>query len=444
MPRQGTKKKKADSLLLTPKGMHDILPPETLMWEKLRRATKDVADFYDFEFIETPIVELEEVFRRGVGLDTDVVEKQMFNLKTRGGDRMVLRPENTAGVVRAYIQHGMANWPQPVKLWYWGPMFRHENPQSGRYRQFHQIGFENFGEEHPAVDVEIMQVTAKILEAIGLKGFHLEVNSIGCANCRPAYKNLLKSYYRNRANRLCPDCRRRLKTNPLRLLDCKNEVCVLMKGSAPETVENLCEECRAHFKKVLEFLDDAEIPYLLNPYLVRGLDYYSRTVFEVVPSQEKEGLTVDSSGSSPKSIAGGGRYDYLTKMLGGNDTPAVGVSVGIERTLSALKDQGVKFPVRATAKVFLAQLGELAKRKSLKLLEDFRRADLRVATTLGRDSVKAQLKVADRMGVSWALILGQKEAVDHTIILRDMQTGVQETIPLDKIVEEIKERLREK
>lgn len=442
MPREKKSAKKVS--LQTPKGMHDVLPPDIYLFEKFRKATKDVAEFYNFELIETPIIESVELFQRGIGLATDIVEKEMYTLKTRGGGKFALRPEGTAGAVRAFIQNGMTNWPIPVRLWYWGPFFRHESPQSGRFRAFHQAGFEYFGEEHAAVDVEVIQVVLETLKAFGIKNFHIEINSIGCPRCRVTYKSLLKAYYRNRANRLCPDCKRRLKENPLRLLDCKNEVCILMKGGAPETVENLCSVCHDHFRKVLEFLDDLSFPYLLNPYLVRGLDYYNRTVFEVVPDTGKETLQPHVGGSSQASIAGGGRFDYLVETLGGPKTPAVGASIGIERAIVVYKEQGGKVLTAPLKKVFLVQLGELAKKKGLCLLEDFRKAGVDVATSFGRDSIKAQLKVADRLATPFSLILGQKEAIDGSVILRDMHTGVQETIPLEKIIPELKERLREK
>ncbi|MFN7088203.1 MAG: histidine--tRNA ligase [Candidatus Paceibacteria bacterium] len=438
------KKKEAPSFQ-APKGMHDVLPPETLAWERLRKITKDIAEFYGFSLIEIPILEQEELFRRGIGLGTDIVEKEMYTLRTKGGDRLALRPEGTAGVVRAYIQNGMSNWLQPVRLWYWGPMFRHETPQAGRFRQFWQAGLEYFGEEHPAVDAQIIQITSKILEGFGLKSFYIEINTIGCKKCRPAFINALKVYYRGRIGRLCPDCKRRLKENPLRLFDCKNEVCVVMKEGAPEIVENLCKECYEHFKKVLEILDGLGIPYILNSKLVRGLDYYNRTVFEVIPSERKDEINPDISGDlALKSVAGGGRYDYLVEILGGPETPAVGAALGIERIVTAWLKQGGKIGTRSQQVVFLAQLGELAKLKSLKILEDFRKQGIDVATSLGRDSIKAQLKIADRIGSPYALILGQKEAFDGNIIVRDMHSGAQEVIPLDKIVEELKERLKGK
>jgi len=427
-----------------PRGMHDIVPPDTLAWEKLRKVIKEVAEFYSFRLIETPVLEADALFSRGVGMNTDIVEKEMYTVRTKGGDRLALRPEGTAGVARAYIQNGMASWPQPVRLWYWGPMFRHGAPQAGRYRQFYQAGLEYFGEDHPAVDAEIIYITTRILEAFGLKSFFIEANSIGCTKCRVAYKNALKAYYRARTGRLCQDCKRRQKENPMRLLDCKNEVCVVMKQGAPEIIEHLCHECHEHFKKVLEYLDDLSVPYTLQPHLVRGLDYYNRTVFEVIPAERKNEITSGANGASVKAIGGGGRYDYLVEMLGGPATPGVGVALGIERVIDAWLKQGGKISTRTQDKAFLAQLGELAKRKSLAILEEFRKAGIDVATSLGRDSIKAQLKAADRIGVPYALILGQKEALDGNIILRDMQSGVQETISLATIVEKLKECLRDK
>lgn len=437
-------KKEARAAFQAPRGMHDILPPDTYLFEKFRKIAASIGEFYGFELIETPVLEDVELFSRGIGFATDIVEKEMYTLRTKGGNKLALRPEGTAGVVRAFIQNGLSNWPLPIKLWYWGPFFRHESPQAGRFRQFHQAGFEYFGEEHAAVDVEVMQVVLEILRAFGIKNFHIEINSIGCPKCRPAYKSLLKAYYRNRAARLCQDCKKRLKENPLRLLDCKNDVCILMKGGAPETVENLCDQCHDHFRRVLEFLDDLSFPYLLNPYLVRGLDYYNRTVFEMVPDTGKETLQPHVGGSSQAAIAGGGRFDYLVETLNGPKTPAVGASIGIERAIIVYKEQGGKVPLRPAPKVFLVQLGELAKKKSLKLLEDFRRAGIDVSTSLGRDSIKAQLKAADRLGVTYSLILGQREALDESIIMRDMQSGVQETIPLGKLIEEVRARFKTK
>lgn len=441
------KKKNEVDFLHTPRGMYDILPDEILLREKLRYIAASVAEFYGFRMIETPVLEHEELFTRGIGRQTQIVEKEMYCFRTKGGDRLALRPEATAGICRAYIQHGMANLPSPVKLWYWGPMFRHDAPQRGRLRQFWQAGLEYFGEEHAAVDAELIQATVKILEAFGIKNLRIEVNSVGCGQCRALYKTALKAYYRSRVRRLCADCKKRIRENPLRLLGCRNEICVLIKKDAPEITERLCGTCRDHFKKLLEFLDDLGYPYLLNPHLVRGLDYYNRTIFEIFPESTlvatHHGVNMSRAPNPLEglAIAGGGRFDYLVEMLGGPKTPAVGSAIGVERAIAVLAEIGAKFPERPGQRVFLVQLGELAKKQSLKLLEEFRKADIKLAASLGRDSIKAQMKVADRIGAHIALIIGQKEAIDETIIMRDMQSGSQETIPVSKIVDAVKDKL---
>jgi histidyl-tRNA synthetase len=370
-------------------------------------------------------------------MGTDIIEKEMYVLRTKGGDRLALRPEGTAGVARAYLEHGMQTWPQPVKLWYWGPMFRHDAPQALRYREFHQAGFECFGEEHPAIDVELIQLTYRILEEFGIGRMRIEISSLGCRECRGLYKAALKAFYRPKLKRLCEDCKRRFVENPLRLLDCKEEGCVAMRRDAPEMVERLCEACRTHFKQVLGLLDDLGYPYLLNPYLVRGLDYYNRTVFEFFP--EDSG---DKTASSALAIAAGGRYDYLLEMIGGEKIPAVGSAIGVERAVAAFRQAGGTPPASKMPKVFLVQLGDLARLKALQMIEEFRKADIWVATSLGRDSIKAQLKAADRIGATFALIIGHKEAVDGNVILRDMASGSQETIPASLIIQTLKERLK--
>jgi len=359
----------------------------------------------------------------------------MYSFKTKGDDFLSLRPEGTAPVVRSYIEHGMFNLPQPLKLWHLGPFFRYESPQAGRYRQFWQFGFEILGEKSPVMDVQIIQIFYNILEKIHLKNLIVEINSIGDNQCRPYYKKLLGSYFKSRAQSLCPDCKRRLRENPLRILDCKEEKCQRIKAQAPQMIDHLCEECHNHFKEVLEFLDEIELPYRLNPYLVRGLDYYTKTVFEIYGDTGEDGRQ--------DALVGGGRYDALVKLLGGKDTPAVGAAAGIERIIQVMKTRDIKIPKEGPeAKVFLAQLGELAKRKSLKLFEDFRKAKIPVFESFGRDSLKAQLNRANRLGIKYTLILGQKEALEGTIIIRDMETGKQETATMEKVVREMKKRLK--
>ena len=425
-----TKKPKFQS----PTGMHDVLPEDQKYFQKIYEVCQDMANFYGFQKIETPILEETELFSKGIGLATDIVGKQMYSFRTKGGDYLTLRPEGTAPVVRAYIQQGMFNLPQPVKLWYFGPFFRYEHPQAGRFRQFWQFGFEIFGEESPVIDVQTIQIFYNILRELRLKNLIIEVNSIGDSQCRPYYKKLLVSYFRSRESALCADCRRRLRENPLRILDCKEEKCQPVKAQAPQMIDHLCEECHKHFREVLEFLDEIELPYHLNPYLVRGLDYYTKTVFEIFENTEE--------GQKQGALAGGGRYDALVKLLGGKDTPASGGAAGIERIIALMKAKGIKFLEPAPAKVFLAQLGNLAKRKSLKILEDFRRQKILISESFGRDSLKAQLARANKIGAKYALILGQKEALEGTIIIRDMATGRQETVKLEKVVKEMEKRLK--
>jgi len=419
----------------SPTGMHDILPEEQKYFQRIYNICTDMAEFYGFKKIETPILEEADLFSRGIGLSTDIVQKQMYSFKTKGDDFLSLRPEGTAPVVRSYIEHGMFNLPQPLKLWYLGPFFRYESPQAGRYRQFWQFGFEILGEKSPVMDVQIIQIFYNILEKIHLKNLIVEINSIGDNQCRPYYKKLLGSYFKSRAQSLCPDCKRRLRENPLRILDCKEEKCQRIKAQAPQMIDHLCEECHNHFKEVLEFLDEIELPYRLNPYLVRGLDYYTKTVFEIYGDTGEDGRQ--------DALVGGGRYDALVKLLGGKDTPAVGAAAGIERIIQVMKTRDIKIPKEGPeAKVFLAQLGELAKRKSLKLFEDFRKAKIPVFESFGRDSLKAQLNRANRLGIKYTLILGQKEALEGTIIIRDMETGKQETAAMEKVVREMKKRLK--
>lgn len=417
----------------SPTGMHDILPPEQKYFQKIYEVSENIANFYQFQKIETPILEETELFSKGIGFSTDIVGKQMFSLRTKGGDYLTLRPEGTAPVVRAYIEHGMFNLPQPVKLWYFGPYFRYEKPQAGRYRQFWQFGFEVFGEESPVIDAQIIQIFYNILRELKLKNLIIDINSIGDNQCRPYYKKLLVSYFRSRESSLCADCRRRLRENPLRILDCKEEKCQRIISQAPQMIDHLCENCHSHFKEVLEFLDEIELPYHLNPYLVRGLDYYTKTVFEIYEESEE--------GRAQGALTGGGRYDALVKLLGGKDTLAVGASTGIERIIAAMKTKTIRLPQESRPKIYLAQLGTLAKRKSLKLLEDFRAAKIQVSESFGRDSLKAQLARADKIEVKYTLILGQKEALEGTIIIRDMETGRQETIKTEKVIKEIKKKL---
>jgi histidyl-tRNA synthetase len=416
-------------------GMHDILPEDQVYFKRVQKVVESIANSYTFEKIETPILEMAEVFQKAVGDGTDIVGKEMYTFRTKGGDMVSLRPEGTAPVMRSYLENGMHNLPQPVKLWYVGPFFRYERPQAGRFRQFHQFGFEAIGEQNPSIDGQVIQMSYDVLKELGFKNLTIEVNSIGDSECRPYFKKILTSYFRSRRSSLCLDCQRRLKENPLRILDCKEEKCQRVKAGAPQIIDHLCENCHAHFKQVLEFLDELELPYTLNPYLVRGLDYYTKTVFEIVETTE--------DGKALGTLSAGGRYDNLAKMLGGRDTPGCGSAAGIERIISLMKTREMKTgPKVEDPKIFLAQLGQLAKRKSMKLFEEFRDAKIPVAESFSKDSLKAQLRSANKMGIKWVLIFGQKEALEDFITLRDMDTGTQKEIKLDKVVAEMKAKIK--
>jgi len=428
--------------LQAPRGVRDILPQDQIYWERIRRVFKELAEDYGFERIDTPIIEDTALFIRGTGETTEVVEKQMYNFKTKGGDNLSLRPEGTPGVARAYIENGMTELPHPVKLYYFGPMFRYEHPQAGRYRQFHHAGVEIIGGQEPVLDAQIIQFFLHFLRELGLKKAIVHINSIGCPECRPGFRRALVDYFRSRKQKICPDCQQRLKINPLRLLDCKEEKCQPIKINAPLILDYLCQQCHNHFKSFLEFLEELEIPYFLNQQLVRGLDYYTKTVFEIFPEQKKD--ESDSVSFLNSALGGGGRYDELIKVLGGRPTPSVGAALGIERVIALMKEQNVKINVRFNPKVFLVQLGDLGQRKSLKLFEELHQAGIVVVESMSKPSIKSQLKIADKIGAKFALILGQQEALDRSVIIRDMESGVQETIPRDRVVNEIKKRLARK
>jgi histidyl-tRNA synthetase len=424
------KVKKKDLILQPPRGMHDILPVDQPLWEKVRKAAKDASSFYQFMRIDTPIAERVEIFEKSIGIGTDIVEKEMFVFRS-GSDKLALRPENTAGIVRSYIQHGLSHLSQPVKLYSDGPFFRKERPQSGRYRQFHQVEFDIIGGiSDPIYDAQIILVCHRFLEGLKIKNVTVQINSIGCKQCRTNYIKKLKSYYKDKKRKICVDCKKRLTANPLRVLDCKNDSCQETKKGAPNILDSLCALCKKHFKEVLEFIEEASVPYMLNPHLVRGLDYYSQTVFE---------FTVEDY---EVALGAGGRYDNLVALMGGADTPAVGAAMGVERVVEVIKNRSIRLTQKPKARVFLIHIGTTAKHKSLALIEDFRKANIDVIEALGKESLGAQLKAADKAKSPLALILGQKEVYEGTIIVRDMETGAQETMPLEKLVDAIKKRIK--
>ncbi len=417
--------------------MRDLLPGDMVYWNRVRNVFESMAKSYCYDAIETPVVEDVNVFVRGVGKVTDIVEKELFSWETQGGETVALRPEGTAPAVRAYIQHGMLNQPQPVKMWSFGPMFRYDRPQAGRFRQFWQGGFECLGESDAIVDAQLIVISYNILRELGLEPI-VKINSLGTTESRTNYKNALVAYFRSKKNKLSEDDKKRLLKNPLRLLDSKDEAMQELKAEAPQIVDWLDEESKTHFMRVLEYLDEVGVPYQLDPYLVRGLDYYSKTVFEWYANSDDQEL-------AQSALGGGGRYDGLVELMGGRPTPAAGFALGIDRIVSRLKekDKGMEqVGVSMTQiDVFLAQLGDMGRKKALALFEEFRQAKIPVGEAIAKASIKAQMEVANRRKAKYAVIIGQKEVLDGTAIIRDMDSGTQEIVDAKKAVHEIKKKL---
>lgn len=410
------------------RGMRDLWGDAFALHEHVRAVSAQVLRMHQFAPIETPIVEPLSLYERGTGESTDIVTKELYSFETRGGDKVALRPEFTPGVVRAYVENGLSRLGVPQRLFAIGPLFRHDKPQAGRYRQFWQVDAEVIGGTgDPIYDAQAVATLYHILKELKAPAT-LEINSIGDRVCRPGYRKLLVAYYEQHQKQLCADCQRRLQTNPLRLLDCKEAGCVKLRADAPKMLDKLCVPCAAHFKEVMEYLDELGIPCTLNPYLVRGLDYYNRTVFEFV--------------HEIGSLAGGGRYDYLFETLGAKPTPAVGWAIGVERLADALGER-YQIPGKKARPVFVAHAGEKARKSALALAELLTGSGIPVRDALAKDSLKAQLKVADKEGCPLAVIVGQKEAFDKTAIIRDFRTGLQEPFPLARIADEVKKRLKD-
>ncbi len=414
--------------LQSPKGMRDLIGEEYYRYQGFFEKAAEVAIYYGFQPIETPILESESLFYHSVGAHTDIMEKELYALKTKGGDRLALRPEGTAPIMRAYFEHGLQSQPQPVMLYYHGPFFRHDNPQKGRYRELRQFGLEVMGSGKSITDALIIRLVTTILSEAGLKDLVVELNSIGDRDCRPIWKRELVNYYKKHAKDICGDCRERLKENPLRLLDCKNPKCQPIKAGAPSVISYLCAPCKQHFKEVLESLEAMNITYTINNNLVRGLDYYSRTVFEVsLPNEGDPTLP-------GLALAGGGRYDYLAKSLGSKKpVSAVGAAIGADRVLEAPNVANLLPRLVKKPKVFFIQLGAEAKMQSLSVIEILRHAKVPVAHSLSKDSLSTQLGMAEKLAIPYAMILGQKEVIDRTVIVRDMRTRSQDIVAVTEL-----------
>ena len=399
-----------------PRGTQDILPEEQPYWHYVEGVAKEIARLYGFGGIETPVFEEAGLFVRSVGAGTDIVEKEMYTFTDLGGGEMTLRPEGTASVCRAYVEHGMASLPQPVKLYYLAPIFRYERPQAGRFREHHQFGCEAIGDADPSVDAEVIDMAWRFFKALGLKDLKLQINSIGCPECRPTHLAALREYFQTLP--LCTDCGVRLKKNTLRLLDCKNPACQSQVGGAPRSVDCLCAGCSTHFATLQTHLERLGLPFNIDAGLVRGLDYYTRTVFEIQPEQE----------GGQSTIGGGGRYDGLIEQIGGKPTPGVGFATGIERIILNLKRQNVPVPPLPQPKVFLAWVGEEAHAHAIHLASSLRRAGIGVISAYSPRSLKAQLRLANTQNCTYAVIIGEEEAARGVVTLRDMQAASQEEI----------------
>lgn len=414
-------------MIQVPRGTKDLLPGEVEKWQYIEKIGRELCKIYGYREIRTPIFEYTELFLQGIGETTDIVQKEMYTFEDRGGRSITLRPEGTAPVVRAYLEHCLFNQPQPVKLYYLGPMFRYDRPQTGRFRQFHQFGFECFGSHDPAIDAEVICLTWEFLRAIGLTGLQVELNSIGCPVCRPHFTEALRNFFIPYKEILCSFCQERLERNPLRLLDCKLSRCRDVGKEAPTVLAYLCDDCQDHFSRVQSYLKVLGVPYLVNPKLARGLDYYTHTAFEV---------TFTGLGAQ-NSLAGGGRYNNLVESCGGPSVPGIGVAVGLERVLLALRKSEIEISPPEQKLIFIATTGEglsdALHQEALCLLAELRRAGFCAEKDyLGR-RLKAQMKHAGKLQTRFVVILGQEELAQGKVVLRDMDQGTQREIRREEL-----------
>lgn len=417
--------------IFAPKGTFDILPDTSYRWQALEAVLGQLAERYGYREVRTPIFEHTELFKRGVGDTTDIVQKEMYTFLDKAERSLTLRPEGTAPAARAFIENGLHNQALPAKWYYMGPMFRYDNTQAGRYRQFHQFGLEAFGSADPAIDAEIVALMVRMVQSLGLTGTELHLNTVGCPSCRPQYRDTLVEFLTPRAAKLCSDCQHRYQANPLRVLDCKNESCQAALEGYPVLTDSVCPDCHAHFETVRDLLGLYGIAYRLNNRLVRGLDYYTKTAFEL----QLTGIGAQSA------VGGGGRYDGLIETIGGPATPGIGFALGIDRLLLALENQSAGMAQPAAVDVFVIAAGERFVRNACQLLDRLRAAGIKSDKDYMGRSLKAQMKFADKTGARWVLILGEDEIRDGFITVRDMKQQAQEKITDDRIVAELRTRI---
>ncbi len=410
----------------TPKGVHDILPADHEYFTFVKKVVRHRCRQAGFRRITTPTFEFTEVFRRGVGETTDIVQKEMYTFQDRKGRSLTLKPEGTAGVVRSFIQHGMGSLPQPVQLYYIEPHFRYDRPQKGRYRQFWQYGVEIIGESDPGLDAQVIQLAYQIMQDLGIAHlFTLQLNSIGTPESRANYIQILKDYYFGKERNLCELCRGRLETNPLRLLDCKVEDCQILAKLAPSILDHLDDESKQFHEELKSFLDELGIKYVENSKLVRGLDYYTKTVFEFW----------DNTLGAQNAVCGGGHYDGLFEIMGGQPTPAIGFGAGIERMIANMKREKIRVPAKDSLHVFVAQLSTEAKKKCLPLIRDMRERGIKTVGAVGKGAIKTQIRMADKFQAPWTVIIGITEVREGTAIIRNMSKGTQQTVKMDDVIE---------
>ncbi len=401
-------------------GAEDVLPKDSHKWQFIEEVMRSEAAAYGFKEIRTPVFEHTELFQRGVGDTTDVVQKEMYTFNTKGGTSITLRPEGTAGAARAMLEHAIYNDGLPIKTYYFDSCYRYEKKQANRYREFHQFGVELFGTANPAADAEIISLASTLFDRLGITDLQLELNSIGCPTCRAKYHEALKAYFESSKDKLCETCLSRLEKNPMRILDCKSPICSEIAQNAPVVLDYLCDECNDHFTKVKAYLDSAEIPYIVNPQIVRGLDYYTKTVFEFVTTK------LGSQGT----VCGGGRYDGLVEEIGGQHTPSLGFGLGMERLLALMEEQGIEIPQPNTCDLYIASMGEEAQKKAFNLAKEVREAMISVECDIVGRSLRAQMKYADKIGAKFSIVLGDNEIAENKAMLKNMETGEKKEVSL--------------
>ena len=404
------------------KGTEDVLPKESYRWQFVESIMREEASKFGFKEIRTPVFEHTELFARGVGQTTDVVQKEMYTFETKGKESVTLRPEGTAGAARAILEHSLTNEGLPIKAYYLTSCYRYEKPQAGRLREFHQFGIEEYGTSSPLADAEVISLADSIFKRLQIKDLHLEINSIGCPTCRAEYHKALKKYFETYKGDLCETCLTRLDKNPMRILDCKSPVCSKIAEGAPKIVDFLCEECQSHFQQVQKFLDIAKIDYKINPTIVRGLDYYTKTVFEFVS---------DAIGSQG-TVCGGGRYDGLIEELGGQHLPSLGYAMGIERLLMVMENQGIEIPKPETCALYVAGLGDNAQAKAFEIINSVRDFGLYAETDVVGRGLRPQMKYADKIGAQFSMVIGDNEIEQGVAKVKNMTTGEQTEIALDE------------